>query len=54
MITKLINEDLIKLDLQATSKEEVFKELVSILYAQGRISDQTQFLADIHRLNLKH
>ncbi|EKO3516882.1 fructose-specific PTS transporter subunit EIIC [Vibrio fluvialis] len=47
MITKLINEDLIKLDLQATSKEEVFKELVSILYAQGRISDQTQFLADI-------
>ncbi|ELS8947539.1 PTS fructose transporter subunit IIABC [Vibrio fluvialis] len=47
MITKLINEGLIKLDLQATSKEEVFKELVSILYTQGRISDQTQFLADI-------
>ncbi|MCE7586477.1 fructose-specific PTS transporter subunit EIIC [Vibrio fluvialis] len=47
MITKLINEDLIKLDLQATSKEEVFKELVSILYTQGHISDQTQFLADI-------
>ncbi|ELE5892096.1 PTS sugar transporter subunit IIA [Vibrio fluvialis] len=47
MITKLINEDLIKLDLQATSKEEVFNELVSILYTQGRISDQTQFLADI-------
>ncbi|EPI8558356.1 PTS fructose transporter subunit IIABC [Vibrio fluvialis] len=47
MITKLINEDLIKLDLQATSKEDVFNELVSILYTQGRISDQTQFLADI-------
>jgi PTS system fructose-specific IIC component len=47
MITKLINEDLIKLDLQATSKEDVFKELVSILYTQGRISDQAQFLADI-------
>ncbi|MCG6366021.1 PTS fructose transporter subunit IIABC [Vibrio fluvialis] len=47
MITKLINEDLIKLNLQATSKEEVFNELVSILYTQGRISDQTQFLADI-------
>lgn len=47
MITKLINEDLIKLDLQATSKEDVFKELVSILYTQGHISDQTQFLADI-------
>ncbi|MFN1650208.1 PTS fructose transporter subunit IIABC [Vibrio rotiferianus] len=47
MITKLINEDLIKLDLQATSKEDVFKELVAVLHAQGRISDQEQFLADI-------
>ncbi|MEP8023729.1 fructose-specific PTS transporter subunit EIIC, partial [Vibrio parahaemolyticus] len=47
MITKLINEDLIKLDLKASSKEDVFKELVAVLHAQGRISDQTQFLADI-------
>ncbi|MGC9423745.1 PTS fructose transporter subunit IIABC [Vibrio sp.] len=47
MITKLINENLIKLDLQATSKEEVFKELIEVLYAQGRISDQAQFLTDI-------
>ncbi|AXY03339.1 PTS fructose transporter subunit IIC [Vibrio alfacsensis] len=47
MITKLINENLIKLDLQATSKEDVFKEMVAVLHAQGRISDQEQFLADI-------
>ncbi len=47
MITKLINEDLIKLDLKASSKEDVFKELAAVLHAQGRISDQTQFLADI-------
>ncbi|EIU6821819.1 PTS sugar transporter subunit IIA [Vibrio parahaemolyticus] len=47
MITKLINEDLIKLDLKASSKEDVFKELVAVLHAQGRISDQTQFLSDI-------
>lgn len=47
MITKLINEDLINLDLKASSKEDVFKELVAVLHAQGRISDQTQFLADI-------
>ncbi|MFH4868402.1 PTS fructose transporter subunit IIABC [Vibrio diabolicus] len=47
MITKLINEDLIKLDLKSSSKEDVFKELVAVLHAQGRISDQTQFLADI-------
>lgn len=47
MITKLINEDLIKLDLKASSKEDVFKELVAVLHAQGRISDQTKFLEDI-------
>ncbi|CAE6918497.1 EIIA 2 [Vibrio sp. B1REV9] len=47
MITKLINENLIKLELQATSKEDVFKELVAVLHDQGRISDQEQFLADI-------
>lgn len=47
MITKLINENLIALDLKAQSKEEVFNELIETLYAQGRISDKEQFLADI-------
>ena len=47
MITKLINEKLIKLELQATSKEDVFKELVAMLYADGRISDTEQFLTDV-------
>lgn len=47
MITKLINENLIALDLKAQSKEEVFNELIETLYAQGRISDKAQFLADI-------
>ncbi|PMM60732.1 PTS fructose transporter subunit IIABC [Vibrio splendidus] len=47
MITTLINQDLIKLSLSADSKEDVFKELIDVLYAQGRISDKTQFLADI-------
>ncbi|PMG27719.1 PTS fructose transporter subunit IIC [Vibrio splendidus] len=47
MITTLINQDLIKLSLNANSKEDVFKELIDVLYAQGRISDKTQFLADI-------
>ncbi|MEF1283129.1 fructose-specific PTS transporter subunit EIIC [Vibrio sp. M250220] len=47
MITKLINENLIALNLNAQSKEEVFNELIEILYAQGRISDKKQFLADI-------
>ncbi len=47
MITKLINQDLIALDLKATTKEEVFLELIDVLHAQGRISDKQQFLADI-------
>ncbi|MEZ8340849.1 fructose-specific PTS transporter subunit EIIC [Vibrio cyclitrophicus] len=47
MITTLINQDLIKLSLSADSKEDVFKELIDILYTQGRISDKAQFLADI-------
>ncbi|MBB1462617.1 fructose-specific PTS transporter subunit EIIC [Vibrio splendidus] len=47
MITTLINQNLIKLSLSANSKEEVFKELIDVLYAQGRISDKVQFLADI-------
>lgn len=47
MITQLINEDLIKLDLTATSKDDVFAELIDVLANQGRISDKAQFLADI-------
>ncbi|MEZ9564154.1 fructose-specific PTS transporter subunit EIIC [Vibrio artabrorum] len=47
MITTLINQDLIKLSLSANSKEDVFKELIDVLYAQSRISDKAQFLADI-------
>ena len=51
MITTLINQDLIKLSLSANSKEDVFKELIDVLYAQGRISDKAQFLADIKEKN---
>ena len=47
MITELINEKLIRLDLAATTKEEVFIELIDVLHAQGRINDKSQFLADV-------
>ncbi|NLS14645.1 PTS transporter subunit EIIA [Vibrio sp. SM6] len=47
MITTLINQDLIQLNLQANTKAEVFNELIDLLYAQGRIHDKAQFLADI-------
>lgn len=48
MITELINQQLIKLDLSATDKNGVLEELVEILASQGRLSDKQQFLADIH------
>lgn len=47
MITELINKDLIQLNLTATTKEDVFEELIEVLYQQQRISDKTQFLKDI-------
>ncbi|ENM5901943.1 PTS sugar transporter subunit IIA [Vibrio mimicus] len=47
MIKQLINANLIQLDLQANSKQEVFEELINILHAQGRISDKATFLNDI-------
>ncbi|WED24256.1 fructose-specific PTS transporter subunit EIIC [Vibrio sp. JC009] len=47
MITELINEKLIRLDLNATTKQDVFVELIEALYAEGRISNRSQFLADI-------
>ncbi|WP_375748244.1 fructose-specific PTS transporter subunit EIIC [Vibrio sp. HN007] len=47
MITELINEKLIRLDLSATTKEEVFVELIDVLSTEGRINDKAQFLADI-------
>ncbi|HGF7154558.1 TPA: fructose-specific PTS transporter subunit EIIC, partial [Vibrio mimicus] len=42
-----INANLIQLDLQANSKQEVFEELINILHAQGRISEKATFLNDI-------
>lgn len=47
MITQLINENLINLNLKATTKDEVFKELIDTLYNQGRINNKEQFLADV-------
>ncbi|MCE9935013.1 fructose-specific PTS transporter subunit EIIC [Aeromonas salmonicida] len=47
MITKLINEHLINLDLNATSKEEVFSEMARLLVAQGKVSDEQQFIKDL-------
>lgn len=47
MNTSLINTQLICLNLQASSKEEVFQEMAALLAADQRISDEQQFVADL-------
>ncbi|MFL1906599.1 PTS sugar transporter subunit IIA [Plesiomonas shigelloides] len=47
MITTLTNINLIKGNLQANNKKEVFDELAQMLFDNNRISDKNAFLADI-------
>ncbi|MEH8195815.1 fructose-specific PTS transporter subunit EIIC [Aeromonas allosaccharophila] len=47
MITTLINEHLINLDLKATQKEEVFTEMARLLASQGKVSDEQAFIKDL-------
>ncbi|WP_305420249.1 PTS fructose transporter subunit IIABC [Photobacterium leiognathi] len=47
MITSLINENLICLELKAKTKDDVFNEMAELLVAQGRVADKTQFIADV-------
>ncbi|MFP7407848.1 PTS fructose transporter subunit IIABC [Aeromonas veronii] len=47
MITTLINEHLINLDLKATRKEEVFTEMAHLLASQGKVSDEQAFIKDL-------
>ncbi len=47
MITTLINEHLINLDLNATRKEEVFTEMARLLASQGKVSDEQAFIKDL-------
>lgn len=48
MITDLINEQLICLDLAAKTKDDVFSEMAEQLLQQGRINDKQVFLNDIY------
>jgi PTS system fructose-specific IIA component len=47
MITELINTKLIKKNLLASNKDEVFHELATLLKEGGRINDKDLFLSDI-------
>jgi len=48
MITELINERLIRLNLTATDKAGVFNELADLLEQDGRLNDKQQFINDIY------
>lgn len=47
MITELTNVNLIKGNLQANNKKEVFEELAQVLFENNRISSKEAFLTDI-------
>ncbi|MBE5157287.1 PTS sugar transporter subunit IIA [Vibrio parahaemolyticus] len=47
MITELTNVNLIKGNLQANNKKEVFEELAQMLFENNRISRKEDFLTDI-------
>ncbi|MGD1469103.1 PTS sugar transporter subunit IIA [Vibrio harveyi] len=47
MITELTNVNLIKGNLQANNKKEVFEELAQMLFENNRISSEEAFLTDI-------
>ncbi|MHA2760299.1 PTS sugar transporter subunit IIA [Vibrio harveyi] len=47
MITELTNVNLIKGNLQANNKKEVFEELAQMLFENSRISSKEAFLTDI-------
>ncbi|HHP0449200.1 TPA: PTS sugar transporter subunit IIA [Vibrio harveyi] len=47
MITELTNVNLIKGNLQANNKKEVFEELAQMLFEHNRVSSKEAFLTDI-------
>ena len=49
MLSTLVNTNLIKINLSATNKDELFQELVNILHENNRIDDKANFLADIKK-----
>ncbi len=49
MINELISENLIQVNLNATTKNEVFDEMASMLEQQGKITNKQQFLDDIKK-----
>lgn len=46
-ITELMTEDIMTLDLEATTKKEVIVELSQLLYDAGKVSDLDKFIGEI-------
>jgi PTS system fructose-specific IIA component len=43
-----LNEKLVNLELQAKSKAEAIRELIELLYQEGKVDDSTLFLQDVY------
>jgi len=46
-LAKVIKKETIKLEMEATTKDEALKELVELLYENNKISDKEAFLEDV-------
>ncbi|CUH96698.1 hypothetical protein P22_2788 [Propionispora sp. 2/2-37] len=48
-LEKILNENLINLDLQAKNKDEAIRELTAMLQREGKLSDAGQFIRDVYK-----
>lgn len=46
-LAKVIKKETIKLEMEATTKDEALKELVELLYENNKVSDKEAFLKDV-------
>ena len=46
-ISKVLNQNLITLDLTASNKEEAISELTDLLVAEGAVNDKEAFVEDV-------
>ncbi|MPW25668.1 PTS fructose transporter subunit IIA [Alkalibaculum sp. M08DMB] len=46
-MNNIINKNLIKLDVQANSKEDAMKELISLMEAEGRLNDVSCYTEEV-------
>lgn len=52
-LSELLAKSLIKMDLESTDKDELFEEMVSLMYRQGVISDREQAVSKLRERERK-